>query len=129
MRLGPSAQRRLAVVLADMLGEPLATAASVSRFLAEYLRRAPTMAALGLRVVLWAIVWLPVLFVGRPLPADRLSERTRRRYLLRWASSKVYWIREGFYLAKAIALLGWGAQDDVRERFHLPPVRAVVTQA
>ena len=124
MGLGEGAQRRIAVVLADVLGEPLDVALAVAAFLDRYLRRVPFQAALGLRVVMWAITWLPLFFVGVPLPADRLSTETRLRYLERWAHARIYFLREGFYLLKAIALMGWGAQPAVRERLGLGPMAA-----
>jgi hypothetical protein len=124
MHLGPGAQRRLAVVLADVFDEPVEVARDVSAFLDGYLRRVPFQAALGLRAVIWAITWLPLLFVGIPLTADRLSPQARARYIGRWASSKIYLLREGFYLLKAIALMGWGAQPAVRERMGLGPMAA-----
>jgi hypothetical protein len=121
MGLGEGAQRRIAVVLADVLGEPPDVALAVAAFLDGYLRRVPRQAALGLRVVVWAITWLPVVFVGVPLPAHRLSRETRLRYVTRWSSSRLYFLREGFYLLKAIALMGWGAQPEVRARLGLGP--------
>jgi hypothetical protein len=125
MGLGESAQRRIAIVLADILGEPLDVAREVAAFLDGYLRRVPFQAALGLRVVVWAIVWLPLVFVGVPLPAHALSPRTRHRYIRRWADSRLYFLREGFYLLKAVALMGWGANVNVRARMDVGPVVAV----
>jgi hypothetical protein len=125
MGLGEGAQRRIAVVLADVLGEPMSVALAVAAFLDRYLRRVPFQAALGLRLVTWAITWLPVLFVGIPLPADRLSRETRLRYVERWAGARFYYLREGFYLLKAISLMGWGAVPEVRERLGLGPMAAV----
>jgi len=125
MGLGEGAQRRIAVVLADVFGEPLDVARAVAAFLDAYLRQVPFQAALGLRVVTWAITWLPLLFIGVPLPAHRLSHETRMRYLRRWQTSKVYFLREGFYLLKAIALMGWGAHPAVRERLGVGPMAAV----
>ena len=124
MGIGPGAQRRIAVVLADVFGEPVEITLSVAAFLDGYLRRVPFQAAIGLRAMVWAITWLPVVFVGVPLPADALSPATRTRYLARWASSKAYFIREGFYLLKAIALMGWGAEPRVRARLGLGPMAA-----
>lgn len=118
--LGEGAQRRIAVVLADVFGEPLDVALAVAAFLDRYLRRVPFQAALGLRVVVWAVTWLPVLFIGVPLPAHRLSHDTRLRYVRRWQTSRVYFLREGFYLLKAIALMGWGEHPRVRARLGLP---------
>jgi hypothetical protein len=124
MGLGPGAQRRIAVVLADVFGEPLDVALQVAAFLDGYLGRVPFQAAFGLRFVVWAITWLPIVFVGVPLPADQLSPETRARYMQRWTGSRVYFLREGFYLLKAIALLGWGAQPAVRGRLGLGPMAA-----
>jgi hypothetical protein len=124
MGLSRSAQRRIAVVLADVFGEPLDVAGEIAAFLDRYLRRVPFRAALGLRAVVWGITWMPVAFVGVPLPADALSPATRARYLERWTHSKSYFLREGFYLLKAIALMGWGAQDAVRTRLGVGPLTA-----
>jgi hypothetical protein len=125
MGLGESAQRRIAIVLADVLGEPLDVARDVARFLDGYLRRVPFQAALGLRVVVWAILWFPLVFVGIPLPANALSPQARARYIRRWADSRLYFLREGFYLLKAVALMGWGAHESVRARMDVGPVVAV----
>ena len=124
MGLDEGAQRRIAVVLADVLGEPLEVALAVAAFLDGYLRRVPFQAAIGLRAVIWAITWLPFLFVGVPLPAHRLPAGARARYIQRWAGSRVYFLREGFYLLKAIALMGWGIHPSVRERLGVGPVVA-----
>ncbi len=124
MGLGRIAQGRIAVVLADVFGESAEVAAAIAAFLDGYLRSVPFRAALGLRAVVWAITWLPIAFVGVPLPASALSPAARRRYLERWARCGVYELREGFYLLKAIALLGWGAQDAVRARIGVGPLAA-----
>lgn len=125
MGLAPAAQRRIAVVLADVLGEPLDVALAVAAFLDGYLRRVPFEAAFGLRAVVWAITWLPLLFVGAPLPVDMLSPEKRAAYVSRWSESRFYFMREGFYLLKAIALMGWAAQPGVRARLGLGPMAAV----
>jgi len=124
MGLSEGAQRRLAVVLADVFGEPADVALAIAAFLDGYLRRVPFQAALGLRAMVWAIAWLPIVFVGVPLPAHLLSPATRVRYLERWTSSRIYFVREGFYLLKAISLMGWGAQPAVRARLGLGPMAA-----
>jgi hypothetical protein len=123
--LGEGAQRRIAVVLADVFGEPIDVAREIAAFLDDYLRRVPSRAALGLRLVVWAITWLPIVFVGVPLPADALSRATRARYVRSWSDSRVYLLREGFYLFKAIALMGWGANLAVRERLGVGPLAVV----
>jgi hypothetical protein len=123
--LGEGAQRRIAVVLADVFGEPVEVAREIAAFLDSYLRRVPSRAALGLRVVVWAITWLPIFFVGVPLPADSLSRVTRARYLRAWSDSRVYLLREGFFLLKAIALMGWGANLAVRQRLGVGPLAVV----
>jgi hypothetical protein len=122
VRLGLGAQRRIAVVLADVLGEPIDVAGDIAAFLDAYLQRVPARAALGLRVGVWAVTWMPFALVGVPLPADALSPATRARYLLRWTQSRNYFLREAFYLFKAIALMGWGAQPSVRARLDVGPL-------
>jgi hypothetical protein len=129
MRLGPAAQKRLAVVLCDVLGDDERVVADVAAFFDGYLSRMRGMAAIGFRLVLWAIVWLPILFVFRPQPADALSPDVRVRYLEKWAASKSYYVREGFYLMKAVALLGWGAHPIVRERLGVGPVASPARNA
>lgn len=108
-----------------MFDEPAEVAREIAAFLDWYLRRVPARAALGLRVMIWAITWLPVLVVGVPLPADALSPATRARYLEAWSGSPVYFLREGFYLLKAISLMGWGANAAVRARLDVGPMAAV----
>jgi hypothetical protein len=124
MRLGTGAQRRLGVVLATLLGEPAPLAADVAAFVAGYLRRAPLLSSVGLRLMIWALTWLPLVFVGRPLPASALSPEVRERYFERWVSSPSYYVREGFFLVKTVALFGWGAHPEVRARFGMPPAAA-----
>jgi hypothetical protein len=120
--LGAGAQRRLAVLLGDMFGEEAHVSADVATFLDGYLRRAPFVPAFGLRAAIWAMEWMPIAFVARPSGASAMSPEMRARYLEAWSGSKVYWVREAFYLVKAIALMGWGAHDVVRTRIGLPPV-------
>jgi len=122
--LGPGPRRRIAVVLADVFGEPAGVANDVAAFLDRYLRRVPARAAFGLRAVIWGVTWLPIVFVGVPLPASALSPATRARYIEKWAHSRHYLLREGFFLLKAIALMGWGAHPSVRERLGVGPLEA-----
>jgi len=122
--LGERARRRLAVAMGDVLGEGPEVSGAVAASVEAYLGRAPWLAAVGLRLVVWALTWAPVAVVGVPLPVDRLSPGARARYLERWAGSRAYLLREGFYLLKAIALMGWAEQPTVRARLGLPPVRA-----
>jgi len=124
MGLSRNAQRRISVVLGDVFGEPPDVAMAIAAFLDSYLQRAPLRAAFGLRVVIWGITWLPIAFVGVPVPASGLTPKTRARYVERWARSRIYLVREGFYLLKAIALMGWGAQDSVRLRIGVGPLTA-----
>ena len=119
---GPAAQKRLAVVLVDVLGDDERVVTDVAAFFDGYLRRMPLLPAIGFRLVLWAIVWLPIVFVLRPASADALTTVLRVRYLQKWAASKSYFVREGFYLMKAVALLGWGAHPEVRARMGVGPV-------
>jgi hypothetical protein len=110
-----------------MLGESEAISDDVAAFFSEYLARVPLLAAVGLRLMVWALTWLPFIFVGRPLPAGALAPEVRERYLARWTQSHNYFLREGFFLVKTVALLGWGAHPVVRARFAMPP--AAVTHA
>lgn len=123
-RLGASAQRRLAVVLGDMLGEPLPIARDVAAFFNTYLARVPPISALGLWAAIGLIIWLPLLFTGRPRPADALAPELRGAYLSRWANARLYWIREAFFLVKTVALMGWGGHPAVRARLGMPPASA-----
>jgi hypothetical protein len=120
--LDESAQERIAVALGQMFDEPPEIARDVAAFLDRYMRRVPPRAALGLRMMVWAITWLPLLFVGVPTTVDGLSPETRARYLDAWSGSSVYYLREGFYLLKAIALMGWGANPAVRARLDVGPL-------
>lgn len=125
MGLGEGAQRRIAVVLADVFGEPVEVGREIAAFLDDYLRRVPSRAGLGLRAVIWAVTWLPIVFLGVPLPADALSRPMRLRYVEAWSGSRLYLLREGFYLLKAVALMGWGANLAVRARLGVGPLAAV----
>jgi hypothetical protein len=122
--LDEGAQERIAIVLAQMFDEPIEVAREVASFLDGYIGRAPARAALGIRAMVWAILWLPIFFVGVPRSADALSPETRARYLQAWSGSRNYYVREGFYLLKAVALMGWGASPVVRERLGVGPIAA-----
>lgn len=122
MRLGAGAQKRLASLLGGMLGEPDEIATDIAAFFSEYLARVPFLAAIGLRLMVWALMWLPIVFVGRPVAASALSPAARDRYLSRWSAAHSYYLREGFFLVKTVALLGWGAHPTVRARFGMPNV-------
>jgi hypothetical protein len=124
MRLSSHAQKRLSVLLADLFCETADVALEVAAFLDGYLQRVPRRAALGLRIVIWAIGWLPIVFIGRPAPAHVLSPAMRLRYLEAWAECPVYLVREGFFLFKAIALMGWASIDRVRQRLGVEPLLA-----
>lgn len=124
VRLSSGAERRLAVVLGAMLGEPPPIAGDVAAFFSTYLGRVPLLAAVGFRLIVWAFVWLPILVVARPLPASALSPELLARYLERWAGARSYLLREGFFLVKTVALLGWGAHPAVRARYAMPAVAA-----
>jgi hypothetical protein len=127
MGIDEGARRRIAVVLADVLGEPPEIALAVASFLDGYLQRVPLRAAVGLRVVVWAVTWLPLFLVGVPLPAHLLPAPARVRYIERLSGSRLYLLREGFHLLKAVALMGWGGHPRVRERLGIGPVRAVTS--
>jgi hypothetical protein len=129
MKLGEGAQRRLATLLGGMLGEPDELATDIAAFFTQYLERVPFLTAIGLRLMLWALMWLPLVFVGRPAPASALPPPLLRRYLARWAHAHNYYLREGFFLVKTVALLGWGAHPAVRARFAMPPVAALTEHA
>jgi hypothetical protein len=125
MTLGPGAQKRLSILLGGMLGESDAIATDVAAFFVAYLKRVPLLTAVGLRLMLWALMWLPIVFIGAPMPASALSPADRDKYLSRWTHANSYYIREGFFLVKTVALLGWGAHPEVRARFAMPPAAAV----
>lgn len=124
MRLGTLTEKHLAIVLADVLGEEERVAKDIAAWFPEYLARVPFLSALGLRIAVLALIWLPLLWVGRPLPASRLAPDLRARYLSRWPGSSIYLVRESFFLVKAVALMGWGAHPTVRARLGLPPLVA-----
>jgi hypothetical protein len=129
MPLGATAQRRLAIVLETMLGEEESIARDVAAFFDRYLAGVPPLPALGLRVMVWALLWLPILFIGVPLPASALPPALRERYMAKWTHARLYIVREGFFLVKAVALFGWGAHPAVRARFAMPPVAVDHTKA
>jgi hypothetical protein len=124
MGLTSRTQRQLAVVLGDVLGESAEVSQDVAAFLDAYLRRVPRRVAIGLRLVIWAIMWLPLVFLGRPAPAHALSGGVRARYLAAWAQSPAYLVREAFFLFKAAALIGWGSLARVRTRIGVEPLLA-----
>jgi hypothetical protein len=129
MRLGPGTQKRLASLLGGMLGEPDDIATDIAIFFSDYLERVPFLAAIGLRVMVWALMWLPIVFVGRPVAASALPADVRDRYLSRWTEAHSYYLREGFFLVKTVALLGWGAHPAVRARYAMPNVAVAIAPA
>jgi hypothetical protein len=112
-----------------MLGESDTISNDVAAFFVAYLQRVPFLTAFGLRLMLWALMWLPIVFIGRPMAASSLASDARERYLARWTHSHNYYVREGFFLVKTVALLGWGAHPAVRARFSMPPVAAIPSRA
>jgi hypothetical protein len=122
MALGDAARARLAVVLETMLGEEPGISRDVAAYFDSYLAHVPALTRFGLRAMVWALLWLPILFVARLGPASDLPVDVRERYMDKWAHSGSYYVREGFFLVKTVALLGWGAHPDVRARFAMPPV-------
>jgi hypothetical protein len=126
MALGEAARTRLAIVLETMLGEEAPIARDVAAYFDQYLASVPPLTRFGLRLMVWALLWLPLVFVGRPTVASDLPVALRERYMDKWVHSGNYYIREGFFLVKTVALLGWGAHPTVRARFGMPPVAAVI---
>jgi hypothetical protein len=124
MPLGAGARNRLTILLQAMLGEEEAIARDVASFFDRYLAGVPPLTAVGLRVMIFALLWFPILFIGVPLPASSLSPAARERYMNKWTHARIYFVREGFFLVKAVALFGWGAHPAVRARFAMPPVAA-----
>src|SRR3954469_1058242 len=100
MALGEAARTRLAVLLETMLGEEPAIARDVAAYFDQYLAHVPSLTRFGLRAMVWALLWLPIVFVGRPAPASDLPVAVRERYMDKWVRSPVYFIREGFFLVK-----------------------------
>ena len=129
MSLSQGARARLVPLLGTMLGEDEQISSDVARYFDHYLTQVPPLASFGLRLMVWALTWLPIVFVGRPVPASSLSIELRGAYLGRWANSRFYYLREGFFLVKTVALLGWGAHPSVRARFSMPPVAVAVAVA
>ena len=125
MALGEAAKTRLAIVLETMLGEEPGISRDVAAYFDQYLSHVPWLTRFGLRLMVWSLLWLPIVFVGRPLPASALPVAVRERYMDKWAHSPIYYVREGFFLVKTVALLGWGAHPIVRARFAMPPAAYV----
>jgi hypothetical protein len=120
--LGARDVRRLAALFPDLLGEPDPDVSlAAAEWLSAYLGRVPRLSAIGLGVGIRALLWLPVVFVGRPVSADRLSTNDRARYFARWSGSRVYWVREVFFLVKG-GTDGLGLSPD-RARASPAPAR------
>ena len=120
--LSPATKARLAVVLETMLGEDPAIARDVAAYFDRYLASVPPLTRVGLRAMIAALLGLPIFFLGRPTLASDLSPEMRERYMSKWVHARSYFLREGFFLVKTVALLGWGAHPEVRARFAMPPV-------
>lgn len=95
-------------------GMPGAADVNLIDFYEDYVSRLPLLSAVGLRLVVFLVAFTPFLVVGSLRPVHRLSPRRRERHLHRWATSNVYWIREGITLIKAATLMGYGGHPDVQ---------------
>jgi hypothetical protein len=91
----------------------------------EFLRRlrkdANFLYWLGL--VLGALVFMlsPLITIGVPLPAFALPRRALERHAERVLAHPIYLVRQAAFLVRVSGGLCWGADQNVRARFALPP--------
>lgn len=78
-------------------------------------RTAPPDLRLAWRASVWLLTLLPLLWLRPPMPA--LSPEQRQRFLVQWADSPVYWLRQVVVLLKTVA--AWGALQDPETRAAL----------
>ena len=90
-------------------------------FVERYAREAPRQVWLG--VVAGALVYTvtPILTVGRPVPATRLSPELKDVHADRITQHPVYLVRQAVFLLKLSAGFAWGAHPSVREKLGLEP--------
>ena len=123
MRLGPAAQRRIAVVLADVLGRatgrrPRRSPSSSTRTsgASPSRRRSACASSSG------PSPGFPWSSSASRCPPTGCRPRRGAATSSAGPTSQLYLLREGFYLLKAIALMGWGAHPAVRAA-HGPRAR------
>jgi hypothetical protein len=76
-----------------------------------------------LGLVLGALVFMltPLFTIGVPLPAVALPRKALARHTERVLSHPIYLVRQAVFLVRVSAGLCWGADENVRARFALPP--------
>jgi hypothetical protein len=92
----------------------------MERFVGDLLRRAPTLAGIGVRASLW-VVWLGPLLRGR-LGFGALSDAERIAWLETLAASPIHLLREVPVLLKTLACLGFCGVPDVQRQVGIAPV-------
>lgn len=120
VKLGKGERRWTAGVLEALYpsgavaGMPGANDVNLIDFYDEYVSLLPLLSSVGLRAVIFLVAFTPFLFIGSLRPVHRLSREKRELHLHRWATSNVYWIREGITLIKAATLMGYAGHPDVQ---------------
>jgi hypothetical protein len=74
-------------------------------------------------VVLGAVVFAlaPLITIGVPLPAFALPRKALEAYTERVLTHRIYLVRQAVFLLRVSAGLCWGADENVRACFALPP--------
>lgn len=81
----------------------------------------PPLARFGLRAAVWTLTWLPLFYLGKPLPFHRLRAGDRDRFLLMAAHSRWYLVRQLAATIKVFACLAYLRDPRVRALVEARP--------
>ena len=82
-------------------------------------RRAPTEAALGIRLAIWIVGLAPVFVLGRFCTIARLGSEDRERTLRGLLASPVYFVRQLVMFLKQVGALLYAGAEQVREQVRV----------
>lgn len=87
----------------------------VSRFLDSGLSEFPVSLRFGLRALLLALEFAPLIFMLKFARFSRMNDADRERYLGMWQGHGFFWIRAAIIMLKSICCLSYYADERVRE--------------
>lgn len=98
-------------------GPPGLADVDTTSFWIDLERAAPPLLRLGLRLAVWVLTWLPLLFIGCPRRFSALGPTDRDRMLERVAASRVFLLRQLLQTLRVIACFAYFRAPEVRSHF------------
>jgi len=96
----------------------------IDGFLKSLQREAPALFKIALYLAACVFTFLPLITNGWPLPAFTMPSRWRDSYANRFASHRIYLIRQLAVILKTAAGMCWGMDPNVRRHLELKPYPA-----